>query len=306
MRIRPANLVALSSLPGERPRLRWDGRVPLVLGVLLAVVTGGLIYLSLRQAREEAPPPQEVVSVLVATTDLPAGATLDANAAKTLFSPSRVPASSAPDDTVGSLASVDGRSLSVALHAGDVLRSSQLVTTAPSTVSGPRADLLPTGHVAIVLDVNEHISVGGAVMPRDRVDLIATIPVAQPGGGPAVPVTQALLRDVQVLATGFQTRPVPLSSSGQSSEATTPAPYSTLTLALTPQDAVLVQHLLAQNVRLALALRRPGEALDATAPQTTAEIAQRYNLAAAARVVPPQAQAPTPPQAQAQSSRSGR
>jgi hypothetical protein len=39
-----------------------------------------------------------------------------------------------------------------------------------------------------------------------------------------------------------------------------------------------VQHLLAQNVRLALALRRPGDEAEPTSPETTADIARRFNL----------------------------
>ncbi len=86
-----------------------------------------------------------------------------------------------------------------------------------------------------------------------------------------------------MLATGFRTRPVPQAPTAGVPVAATaadtgPAPYPTLTLALLPQDAVIVQHLLAQNVRLALALRRPGDQSSKTVPETTVEIARRYNL----------------------------
>jgi Flp pilus assembly protein CpaB len=174
--------------------------------------------------------------------------------------------------------------------------TSSLSAVAPSTAAGPRADLLPPGHVAVVLDVNEHISVGGAVAPTDRVDLIATVPVPS-GAGATLPVTQAILRDVRVLATGFRTRPLPAvtsQSGAAAADPAPPAPYPTLTLALTPQDAVVVQHLLAQNVRLALALRRPGDEPAPTSPETTANIARRFNLLAADQVL---AGGPTSPAA---------
>jgi len=260
--------------------LQVDGRLPLIAGVGLAILTGGLIYSSLAQARDQVAAPLEVIPIVVPKADIEAGTSLNASNVDGLFEVVRIPTAKAPADAVTSLAALDGRVPASALKAGEYLTSREL-TTASATTSGPRADLLPPGHVAIVLDVTEHISVGGAVVPTDRVDLIATISV--PSGSATVPVTQAILRDVRVLATGFRTRPAPQATAtgvpGAAPVADTgPAPYSTLTLALVPQDAIIVQHLLAQNVRLALALRRPGEQSIKTVPETSAEIIRRYNL----------------------------
>jgi Flp pilus assembly protein CpaB len=264
----------------QRTMFRVDGRLPLVAGVGLAVLTGGLIYAGLAQARDQVAAPLEIIPIVVPKADIEAGTSLDASNLGGLFEIVRIPASKAPVDAVTSLAGLDGRVPAMALKAGEYLTSGELTTPA-ATMSGPRSDLLPPGHVAIVLDVTEHISVGGAVAPTDRVDVIATIPVASGSG--TVPVTQAILRDVGVLATGFRTRPAPQAAAAGTPVAATaadsgPAPYSTLTLALLPQDAVIVQHLLAQNVRLALALRRPGDQSTRTVPETTVEIARRYNL----------------------------
>lgn len=265
----------------QRTTFRMDGRLPLLIAAGLAVLTGALIYAGLAQARDQAVAPLEVLPVVVPKVDVAAGTTLDPSNLGGLFEVVRVPTSKAPADAVTSLTELDGRVPASLLRAGEYLTSGELASPAASTTSGPRADLLPAGHVAVVLDVTEHISVGGAVVPTDRVDVIATIPVAS--GSTTIPVTQAILRDVRVLATGFRTRPAPQATPSSAPGAATqadvaPAPYSTLTLALAPQDAVIVQHLLAQNVRLALALRRPGEQSVKTAPETTAEIARRYNL----------------------------
>ncbi|MDQ6669581.1 MAG: Flp pilus assembly protein CpaB [Chloroflexota bacterium] len=266
----------------QRTTFRVDGRLPLVGGVALALLTGGLIYASLAQARDQVAAPLEVIPIVVPKADIEAGTSLDAANVGGLFEIVRIPTAKAPTDAVTSLAALEGRVPATPLKAGEYLTSAEL-TTPSATTSGPRADLLPPGHVAIVLDVTEHISVGGAVAPTDRVDMIATIMV--PSASATVPVTQAILRDVRVLATGFRTRPAPAPQAsappapGVAAPADTgPAPYSTLTLALVPQDAVIVQHLLAQNVRLALALRRPGEQSVQTVPETTAEITQRYHL----------------------------
>ena len=270
---------------GIRPSLRAEGRLPLVIAVLLAVAAGTAIYVSLREAREQAltAPTEVVTPVVVATTDVAAGTVLEQANIATLFTVTRAPAAQVLPDAITTLAALEGHTTATSLHSGDRVVPSSLSTLAPSTAAGPRSDLLPAGHVAVVLDVNEHISVGGAVAPTDRVDVIATVPV--PGdAGTTVPVTQAILRNVRVLATGFRTRPAAPPTTNQSAtpavEPTPPAPYPTLTLALKPQDAVIVQHLLAQNVRLALALRRPDDEPEDTSPETTAEIARRFNLQA--------------------------
>ena len=273
----------LKARRGIRPSLRADGRLPLVVAVLLAVAAGAAIYVSLRQARQQAlaAPTEVVTPVVVATTDVAAGTLLERANIATLFTVTRVAPDQVPPEAITSLAALEEHTTATAMHAGDRVLPSSLSALAPSTAAGPRSDLLPAGHVAVVLDVNEHISVGGAVAPTDLVDVIATVPVPTEAGS-TVPVTQAILRKVRVLATGFRTRPAAAPATSQSTtpaaDPTPPAPYPTLTLALTPQDAVIVQHLLAQNVRLALALRRPDDDTQDTSPETTAEIARRFNL----------------------------
>jgi pilus assembly protein CpaB len=255
----------------------------LLAAVVLAIAAGALIYVSLQHAREQALtlPVEVVTPVLVARTDVAPGTVLEQANVSNLFELTRVAADQVAPEAITSLAALEGHTTAVPLHAGDRVLTSSLAALAPSTAAGPRSDLLPQGHVAIVLDVNDQISVGGAVAPTDRVDVIATVPVPS-NAGPPVPVTQAILRNVRVLATGFRTRPAPTppTQAAASAEPTPPSPYPTLTLALKPQDAVVVQHLLAQNVRLALALRRPGDEEEPTSPETTAEIARRFNLLA--------------------------
>jgi pilus assembly protein CpaB len=256
-----------------------EGRLPIMLGVLLAVVAALLVFVGLQHARDQANAPEEVTPVVVAASNIPQGTLLSSNNIPTLFKVTRVAASGAPQDALSSVTTLEGQMTAVTLTAGDTVLASSISTPADSTASGPRAALLPPGDVAIVLPVNDNISVGGAIVPTDRVDVIATIPVPSTNAQQPTSkntdnlVTQAVLRDVRVLATGFRTRP-PAQDNGQSDSASTnPTPYSTLTLAVSPQDAVLVQHLLAENVRLALALRRPGEQTVPTTAITTSDLA---------------------------------
>jgi Flp pilus assembly protein CpaB len=270
------------SLPFTRS-LRLDGRLPLLVGAGLAVLTAVLIYFGLEFERQRVadslqPQPAIVSPVVVAKTDIPAGTSLNSTSLHSQFSISRAAVTDLPDDAIATLETLDGRTTAVQLRAGEPVRTSQLVPPSDSTAGGARADLLPPGYVAIVLPVNDQISVGGAVVPTDRVDLIASLPVGDSTtGGPLV--TQAVLRDIGVLATGFRTRPAASPTpAAANAEPQAPSPYSTLTLALTPQDAVAVQHLLANNVRLALALRRPTDAVEDTTPVTTSDLVRRFAL----------------------------
>jgi pilus assembly protein CpaB len=187
-----------------------------------------------------------------------------------LLTVAMAPASQLSANVVTSTAVIMGRTTHEPIRAGERLSLDKLAL--PTASTGLSA-LLPPGHVAVILPVTELISVGGAVQPHDRVDLIATLAVPQANGSQRV-VTQALLRNVAVVATGTQTSPQALVL-GQNVR----QPYSTLTLALTPQDALVVQHLLQANVRMALALRRPDDAQVAeVTPVTMDEIARRYGL----------------------------
>jgi Flp pilus assembly protein CpaB len=257
------------------------GRLSLVIGSALAVVTGLLIYGGLQYGREqivaESQQPVVVAPVVVATVDIAPGTLLTSASLASQFSVSRVPANDLPGDTVSSLATLDGRTTATQLRVGDRVRTSDLVAPSATTAAGARADLLPPGYVAIVLPVTDQISVGGAVMPTDRVDLIANVPVSESTVSGTL-VTQALLRDVRVVATGFRTRPTASPTPATTTEVQAPSQYSTLTLALAPQDALMVEHLLANNVRLALALRRPSDPVEPTTPVTTAGLVDRFGL----------------------------
>lgn len=247
-------------------------RVALGLGLVLALVAGGVVFLALRAAREQAPLALEVQPVVVAAADIPAGTLLDASNVPRLLAVRREPAAAVPDGALTSTASAEGRTTSVALRAGDRVLAGDL--GASTTGSGASlAALIPQGQVAIVLPASDQVSVAGAVRPADRVDLVASVPVRQPNGSQVV-VTQALLKDIVVLATGAQTT----ASRGALQEAAPTAPYSTLTIALAPQDALVVQHLLSANVRLAMVLHRPDMPAVDTRPVTMDEVIRRFGL----------------------------
>lgn len=255
-------------------RFNWMLAIP---GLLLALGAGVTVYLGMTTARSAAEPTgQQVARVVIATGNVSDGTVLEQVTLNRLFRVDLRPVDGLPPDFLSSLGGLEGRVLSTTLTAGQPLLASHLLQ-APTSGSGPSVTAgLPSGSVAVVLPVNEQLSLGGALRPADRVDLIASLPIKQADGAQRV-VTQSLLRDVRVLATGSITaRPAPGETAPRGS-------YSTITLAVAPADALLVQHLLATNVRLALVLRRPEDATPAESPPpiTNEDIVRRFGLDAA-------------------------
>ncbi len=242
-------------------------RLALALSLAFALLAGGSVYLALETIRAQAVATAPLAPVVVAAVDIPTGTFLAPGSVRSSFRIEQQPAALVPADAVVDVSVLESRSTTAPLRAGQRVLSSQLSQVSASSAL---TALIPPGQVAIVVPVNEQVSVGGAVGPTNRVDVIASVHVKQASGPPEM-VTQALLRDVLVLAAGAQTSP--LAPGGQA-----PRAYSSLTLALAPQDALVIQHLLSSNVRIVLALRHPGDDLASTQPVTTDEIARRFRL----------------------------
>jgi len=148
----------------------------------------------------------------------------------------------APTAAVGRIAAVD--------HAAN-----QFVLSDSLTDGGGQAGLatlVPAGHRAIGIDVNEEIAVAHHLKPGDLVDVQVVLPagVVRPtGDGPDASESRTLLQNIRILSI----------TSGQSGDDATPAgarPGRTLTVAMTPEQVSTFA--LARAVgRYYLALRNP-------------------------------------------------
>ena len=186
--------------------------------------------------------------VLVATRALPVGTIIDAEALKFQVWPEGLvqPAYF----TKGGEVSIDPSSL-----LGSVVRTEvtagQPLTQGTLIKPGERGFLaaaLGPGMRAITVAVSDTSSVAGFVFPGDRVDIMLTQEVAGGGDGAALKVTETILRNVRVLATGQSTQ------SADSAGNAVMKSYSTITLEATPKIAEKIA--VAQTVgQLSLALR---------------------------------------------------
>jgi len=200
--------------------------------VVAALLAGGITLLFYRQMghTSQVPPPSEIV---VATRDLPIGATLTPDDVKLLkwYSPS-LPAG-AFIKTEGVL----GRPLLFPVVAKQPIVDHNLgVSGAGIGLAGK----IPPGMRAIAVRSNEISGVAGFLYPGSHVDCLVTF---TPIGG-KIPETQTVLQNVEVLAAGQTIEPDPQGK---------PQKVNVVTVLLTPEDSQKLQLASAQgNIQFVL------------------------------------------------------
>ncbi len=222
-------------------------RVPLIIGLVLALGTGVLLlgYLtSLRPGSAVA----QTRSVLVATNDIPARAAATGD----LFTLEPRIATQLDSDAISDPKDLAGNYTLVAIPAGSVATRSKIGLASAATL--PAA--LPVGMRAVSIAIDNVKGIAGLITPGDRVDVIAALP----GAAGEIPRAVTILRGVLVLAMGSVVSTTTASAPGPLSG---PAPaLTTITLAVTPNAAdVLIGADL--NSTLRLAVRNPKERADA-------------------------------------------
>lgn len=215
-----------------------SARIYLLAGTVLAVIVAMGTVLVLSAHTTERPlvaldvagtGPQ--AAVLVATRTLPAGSTISAASARSLFAAVQVPAAAAPatafsspDQLVGVLRFGSRRTIGT-LSRGQVLLASMLSGLVYPQMGSALANALPQNTVATTLAVPPLDAVNGAIAPGDTVEVVYGVR----GGTQARFLTEASL----VLATSADGRGYTL--------ALTPAQAA---LAALLQDQGAVLHLL--------------------------------------------------------------
>jgi pilus assembly protein CpaB len=227
-------------------------RVPLIIGLILALGTGALLlgYLgSLRPSTATG----GTRMVLVATHDIPARAAATAD----LFSLQPRLATQVDSDAISDPKDLAGTYTLVPIPAGSVATASRIGLASASTLPAR----LAIGMRAVSIPIDNVKGVAGLITPGDRVDVIA-VPQRV---GDETPRGYAILRGVLVLAMGSDVQTATASAPGPLAPA--PPPLTTVTLALTPGQADLIAGA-DLNSALRLALRNPKEAISAYPTET--------------------------------------
>jgi pilus assembly protein CpaB len=250
-------------------------RVPLLVGLLLAIGTGVLLLNYVGSMRPQTPAAQ-MRTVYVASADVPARALLTS----ALVSEAKRPVSEVDPDAITDRKEIAGKYSLITMPAGSVVTRSKIGAAG----AGALPARLPIGMRAVSISIDRVKGVAGLIQPGDRVDVIAVPPRV----GSEVPRASAILRGALVLAMG----------NAVETTSATPSPdnqtLTTVTLALTPRQVDLLASA-DINTTLRLALRPPKESIRAyPAEALTLGVPDR---AAPAPVAAPAAPVAPPPAA---------
>jgi len=200
-----------------------------ILALILAIITGVLLYRYLDSVSE--PVVVEVVkgSVVVAASDIPANIPITTEMIKL----TKVPEESIHNLAVKDINEVVGKVSSSVIIQGEQVLSSKLIT--PGEGNGTLAYKIEEGMRAITVAVSNTTGLSNMIIPDNRVDIIGlySVEVEQPDGEKkTIDYSTMLLENVRVLAVDDKMTEQDKTASEEA--------YVTLTLEVTPLEAMEV------------------------------------------------------------------
>lgn len=210
--------------------------VPLIAAVLLGLIALVVARKALNKSGAEQPG-DPVVGVVVAVKDLPPGTELT----KADLVVSRVPTDKLPSGSFRTVDELVGRTTLQPLVKDQTLVDPML---APTGSKGGLMGLVPPGHRAMTVEINEFSGLAGMLQPGARVDVVAAL---RDDKGQSA--TRTILQNLEVRAVGRNINPVT-----HVEGAPPPAPSNNVTLLVTPRQAQIL-NLATQNGRPWLVLR---------------------------------------------------
>lgn len=242
--------------------------------LLFAVFAGWMTYRYLQDEMSsiKAVQPQRIV---VAATDIPIGSAINASQLRV----ASWPKDSIPQGSSEHAAQMVNRVAIRPITSGDAVTEAKLKPRAGAPGSGFMTYVVPQGHRAVTVAVNEVAGVAGFLTPGDRVDVVVTTPVPD---NEKESISKIVLENVPILATGQVTD----QKEGK------PAVVPTVTLDLSPEDAEKIV-LSSSKGALQLLLRNISDSTRAqTGGATISKVLSGIDRPAPPRVVTPAAPAP--------------
>ena len=196
-------------------------RIGVILGVAVvcALLASYLVVRHVRKQEEVARAARiDLQTVLVATSDIPVGTPLTTE----LVAARSWPKSGIPEGAVSDQQVVLGRVVKAGISRAEPILEHRLFPKGMAEMRGVMSVIVPSGKRAMTVGVNEVIGVSGFILPKDRVDVIATRT-----DDPLKKTTETILQNVEVLAAGHRLE--------QKGEQYVEVP--TVTMAVTPAEA---------------------------------------------------------------------
>ncbi len=194
----------------------------IITGVLAFVFAGIASLLAYNYLKKEGKSAFKGVAIVSAATDIPIGTKLDATHVKLVTWPKENLPSGFYTDAGAPLGRIAVRPLST----GDIVTDQKLMPINAASSGGIMTYIVPQGHRAVTVAVNEVAGVAGFITPNSRVDIVLTSELTS-GNGKDDNISKIFLQNVPVLATGQVTE----QKGGQ------PVVVPTVTLDLTPEDS---------------------------------------------------------------------
>lgn len=210
-----------------------------IVALIFAIMTGIAVY-SFAGALAESTK-REYTEVVVTTVDIPERTILTAE----MLAMKSLPTEAVSNNAIKSIDQAVGLFTESIMETGEVLSSKKLY--AQGEKSTGMKYLIPEGKRAFTVSVDPVSGVGGFILPGDHVDILATMTKEENSGIEAklVLTSMIVLQNIEVLAAGSN---ITVAVNGVNVE------YSTITLAVTPQDAVKL-NLVTVSGQLRLILR---------------------------------------------------
>lgn len=252
-----------------------------VLAALAGVLTYGLLMSSLPVSATGATRAENTVGIVVAADNIPFRRSIqEEDVIIRQFPVDAVPMGAATtlDQVVGKMSTID-------LYANEPVLTQQLVT--PDVVTAQVALSVPEGRIVLSVPTPSKLISNRLIRPGDFIDLLATfqVDVAKGTSSKAMPVTLSLLQSLEIHAIilpGTSVEEGPQGVVGPSEGGvfrTADERGQSILLALDPQDALTVLHILDVGGALDLALRPRGdESISETQVVDQFYLADRYRI----------------------------
>jgi pilus assembly protein CpaB len=230
--------------------MQRGGQLLILLGLILGVITAGLVYTSTRPTETTKVVTQKVV---VAIQDIPERVRIEAP----MLATTEWPASNLPLGYISKVEDVAGMASLTKIYTGEPILQGKLVS---ATLAAQLAFLIPPGFVAFSFNVNEAGTVSYAVGPGDYIDVLVSFKITEVdlkgNSSQSQATAQLTLQDVKVINVGVWVAPQrpPEATSSQQQSSGAPAQPKTVTVLVSQQDALVLKYA-AEEGRIDLALR---------------------------------------------------
>lgn len=207
----------------------------LVVAVVVALLGAGLVFVYAKGADSRAADQYDSVEVLVATSTINTGESIEDAAANAKIGTQSVPRAALLPSALRTTDQINGQSANTVIYPGE-----QIVPEKFGGASETSVLPLPDGKVAVSVQLSDHARVAGFVQAGSEVSVWLT--GAFPDDEDATKFTRLVLPRVQVLAAGSTTL-VSTTTSEQDGDTTTEQlPKQLLTLAVDQEEAEKVQY----------------------------------------------------------------